>query len=383
MDLAIIGVGTATPPDCFTQADMADAARVLACTTEEQIKASRSILDHTTIQTRYLAFPRHWVRRMIEEMPRLPRAANSDLPRNDESPLSEWYPSGRADHRGPTTGQRMQRYIEEAPPLAAEASRLALDQAGCSPEEITALVTASCTGFAAPGVDIQLMQDLKLRPTTPRTHVAFMGCHGVFNALRLARAFAGSEANARVLVCAVELCGLHFHYGFDMQKMVGNALFADGAAAIVGRPDPQADVSHWRLTANASCLVADSESAIVWRIGDHGFDMALSPRVPRLIERHLRPWLERWLRDHNLTVSQIASWAVHPGGPRIVDAVQEGLGLDDSALQASRSVLADYGNMSSPTVVFIVERLRRREAARPCVALGFGPGLTVEAMLFR
>jgi predicted naringenin-chalcone synthase len=122
---------------------------------------------------------------------------------------------------------------------------------------------------------------------------------------------------------------------------------------------------------------------MTWNIGDHGFTMTLSPRVPDLIAAHLRPWLEQWLGQHGLGLERVASWAVHPGGPRILSAVEKALGLPREATAVSREVLAACGNMSSPTVLFILDRLRERSAPRPCVALGFGPGLVAEAMLFR
>lgn len=121
---------------------------------------------------------------------------------------------------------------------------------------------------------------------------------------------------------------------------------------------------------------------MTWTIGDHGFQMTLSKRVPNLIATQLRPWLESWLRQNGLTLAEIGSWAVHPGGPRILDAVDEALDLGPNALAVSREVLAEHGNMSSPTILFILDRLRSSGAPRPCVALGFGPGLMAEAMLF-
>ncbi len=138
----------------------------------------------------------------------------------------------------------------------------------------------------------------------------------------------------------------------------------------------------WRVTANGSCLIPDSRDAMSWTIGDHGFEMTLSRRVPGLIREHLRPWLESWLRGRGLHRQRVGSWAIHPGGPRILESIAEALELSDAQLAASREVFAAHGNMSSPTVLFIVEHLRGRLAPLPCVALGFGPGLVVEAALF-
>src|SRR5262249_14761321 len=175
----------------------------------------------------------------------------------------------------------------------------------------------------------------------------------------------------------------HYHYRWDPQKMVANALFADGAAAVVGVPEEVATASAWRIAATGSCVIPDSEDAMTWTISDHNFEMTLSKRVPDLVARHLRPWLTQWLAEQKLDLRHIPSWAVHPGGPRILAAVEESLELRPDALEDSKAVLAECGNMSSPTLLFILDRLRRRNAPRPCVALGFGPGLVAEAVLLR
>ncbi len=296
----------------------------------------------------------------------------------------EFYPlplNGNA--HGPALGKRMGMYEQEALPLALRAASDALDESGTSSYDITHLVTVSCTGFAAPGVDIGLMTALGLRPTVERTHVGFMGCHGALNGLRVARSYAENSPNARVLLVCVELCSLHYHYQADAGQMVANALFADGAAAVVGVPVPDDadDSGSWRVAATGSCLIPDSQEDMSWRITDHGFVMTLSPRVPSLIEGHLQPWLNEWLSDYGLTATEIGSWAVHPGGPRILEAVQSALGTTRESFSASNEILRMYGNMSSPTLLFIIQRLRTQREALPCVCLGFGPGLMAEASL--
>ena len=208
--------------------------------------------------------------------------------------------------------------------------------------------------------------------------------------MQAASAIATTHAHARILICAVELSSLHLHYGWDLESIVPHALFADGAGALVcvsSRYFPRGETcelpeDHWHVTAFGSCLFPDSEQAMTWNIGDHGFEMTLSADVPDLIARHLRPWLEGWLRRHDLQIKDVRSWAIHPGGPRILTAVRDCLGLDDQDLADSQAILADHGNMSSPTILFILEHLRRRSAARPCVALSFGPGLIAEAAIF-
>jgi prepilin-type processing-associated H-X9-DG protein len=198
----------------------------------------------------------------------------------------------------------------------------------------------------------------------------------------VARAFAESNPDARILLCATEICSIHYYYPWNPKRIVGNALFADGSAALVGTGDKNGPSKAWRQVANGSCLFPDSEFAMEWMIGNHGFEMTLSAKVPNLIATNLRPWLEGWLKTHGLTIGDIASWAIHPGGPRIIASVEEAIGLVEGVAWASREVLTEFGNMSSPTVLFILDRLRRADSLRPCVALGFGPGLVAEAALF-
>jgi predicted naringenin-chalcone synthase len=367
MSLAIVNVGTALPGTVVRQADAMRIARALCCRTAEQATWLPAMYEGTGIETRHLVFDPELVRDVLD---------------GTRHSGSVFLPRGTEDDRGPTTGQRLEHYARLAPPLALRAARAALDGSGVPAGRFTHLVTVSCTGFVAPGVDRALIAGLGLPATVQRVHVGYMGCHGAINGLRVAGAFA-ADPEARVLLCAVELCSLHYYYGWDPGKMIANALFADGAAAAVGVPAEQAPPGAWRLRGTGSRLVPDSADAMTWTVGDHGFEMTLSRQVPRLIARHLRPWLEGWLAAYDLPLSAVASWAVHPGGPRILTAVEEALGLAaEGALWASRAVFAACGNLSSPTLLFILDRLRAAAAPRPCVALGFGPGLMAEAALF-
>jgi predicted naringenin-chalcone synthase len=368
MSLALLGIGTALPATRVTQAEAVAAARAVCSRTAEQAALLPLFYRLTGIDARHMVLPPQVLRDALDGT----RVSNSDF-----------LPAGTAEDRGPSTGRRMEHYAREAGPLAARAAQQALEGSGLAPRAVTHLVTVSCTGFHAPGVDRDVIASLGLAPTVERTHIGFMGCHGAFNGLRVARAFTTADPAARVLLCAVELCSLHYHYGWDPEKMVANALFADGAAAAVGAFPGAAPAASWWVAATGSCLFPDSADAMTWSIGDHGFTMTLSPRIPELLGRHLRPWLAEWLGQHGLTVLGVASWAIHPGGPRILAAIEKALDLPRSATAVSRAVLAECGNMSSPTVLFVLERLIAAEAPRPCLALGFGPGLVVEAVLFR
>jgi predicted naringenin-chalcone synthase len=364
MSLAIAGIGTAVPTTVVTQAQGLAMHRTLACPTPEQYTWLPGMYTGTQISKRHSVLEQQLILDIVEGT----RLCNS-----------VFLPTGEPDDRGPTTGQRMQHYADLAPPLAAESCAKALSAAAQPAADITHLVTVSCTGFFAPGVDRYLVEQLGLRPIVERTHVGFMGCHGALNGLRVARAFTGADPAARVLLCAVETCCLHYHYGWNPQKMIANAIFADGSAAVVGVGVDRGGA--WRVTASGSCYVPDSAEAMTWTIGDHGFEMTLARNVPALLNRYLKPWLATWLDGLGVGLAGVRSWAVHPGGPRILAAVEEALGLSEADTAVSHEVFAEHGNMSSPTILFILDRLMRRDAPRPCVAMGFGPGLVAEAAL--
>jgi len=369
MSFVIHGLGTAHPPAAVTPDDGLGIARFLAGPDVRTSTWLIPVYTNSGIARRFQVIGGQVVR---------------DILGGTRVSGSPFLPTPGNDGVGPTTAERMRIYAEEAGPMAVRAAAAAVAESGFEPGSFTHLVTVSCTGFVAPGIDLALIRGLGLRPTIARTHVGFMGCHGALNGLRVANAFATADPAARVLLCATELCSLHYYYGNEADKLIANAIFADGSAAVAGTGgEPGDGPAGWCLSASGSCLVPDSVGAMGWTVGDHGFEMTLSRKVPALIAATLRPWMETWLADNGLSLEQVGSWAVHPGGPKIVTAVEEGLGLPPEAVAASRAVYAEYGNMSSPTVLFVLDRLRRAAAPRPCVALGFGPGLVAEAALFR
>ncbi|HYF15421.1 MAG TPA: type III polyketide synthase [Phycisphaerales bacterium] len=278
----------------------------------------------------------------------------------------------------PTTRERMQRFAREAGTLAASACRDALTRAGVSPVGVTHVVTASCTGFSAPGVDQALVESLGLPTCVERTHIGFMGCHAAVNALRVAGAFARAHERAVVLVCCAELSSLHYQFGdAAADSVVANALFADGAAAaVVSRSD-----SGLAIRSTSSALIPGTRDLMSWTIGDHGFVMTLSPKVPDVLASEVPGWIGGWLGRNGQTAADIDRWAIHPGGPRLLRAVAGALSLREEQWADSREVLAQHGNMSSPTVLFILDRLVRRGVTGPIAMLAFGPGLAAEGVL--
>ncbi len=283
--------------------------------------------------------------------------------------------------RTPTTGTRNDAYVRLAPPLYAEAARAAMTDASAEASAITPVVTVSCTGFFAPGPDYRLVRDLGLPATVERYHLGFIGCAAALPALRLAARICTAQPEAVVLVVCAELCSLHLTTSTDPQQIVAASVFADGAAAaLVTAEDGIGDGGGLELDAFATALTSEGEDDMVWRVGDHGFEMVLSAEVPRIIGREIRGAVDRFLEGGPAP----DAWAVHPGGRSVLDRVESGLELDPASLATSRAVLRDYGNMSSATVLFILRELLHDgalgEGAR-IAGLAFGPGLTVESAL--
>jgi predicted naringenin-chalcone synthase len=277
--------------------------------------------------------------------------------------------------RFPSTGERMARYEAEAPALAeAACDALGLEREG---PRITHLVLATCTGFAAPGLDHWLIRRYGLPGHTERTVVGFMGCQAAINALKLAHHAVRSDPAARVLVLNLELCSLHLQPSSEIEQLLCFLLFADGCSAAL----VTAEATGLRLEGFRAALVPEARDQITWRIGDAGFDMTLSGLVPLTLARALPEEAGAILAG--TAAEDVALWAVHPGGRSVLDAVAHGLGLPEDALAASRAVLRDCGNMSSATVMFVLQRMMAaaRPGQRGC-ALAFGPGLSAETMRF-
>lgn len=288
----------------------------------------------------------------------------------------------------PTTGARNRKYREAAVPLAERVAREALERAGLAPEDVTHVIAVSCTGFFAPGLDVELVKRLGLSPHTRRAVIGFMGCYAAFNALRVADGFCRSHPDARVLLVCVELCTLHFQVSRTLESAVVNALFSDGAAAAVLAARPEAEARGRLAYAADHCLLDDdSMDHMTWDVGDTGFRMGLSSRVPGVLARRLPAFLDGLLEPHGLTPADVDFWAIHPGGRAIVEKARDVLGLSDEAVHDSLEVLRLHGNMSSPTILFVLKRFLDRlddgADLRTGVATAFGPGLTLEGCLWR
>ncbi len=276
----------------------------------------------------------------------------------------------------PETALRMRAYEERALALAERAiADLGVDDIA----RTTHLIVTSCTGFYAPGIDVQLIERFGLNAGIERTIVGFMGCYAAVSALKLSRHIVRSDPGARVLIVNIEICSLHLQRPTDVAHALGLSIFGDGCAATLVTSEP----SGLALDAFASRLIPESADEITWRIGALGFEMHLSLDVPRKIS-------EAFSRDPaallgGAAASDIDVWAVHPGGRAVLDAVGESLALDAEALDESRRVLRAFGNMSSATISFVLARILRRAPElrdANCCGLAFGPGMVCETMRF-
>ncbi|MGO1539998.1 MAG: type III polyketide synthase [Leucobacter sp.] len=285
----------------------------------------------------------------------------------------------------PSTGERNAVYRREAPKLYAAAAKDAIARSGLEASSITHVVTASCTGFFAPGPDFLLVKELGIPTTAERFHIGFMGCAAAFPALRTATHICDAKPGSVVLVVCAELCSLHIRSSRDPEQIVASAVFGDGAgAAIVSSAEPETGGAVLEVGDFSTAITSEGEADMDWSIGDSGFEMRLTAEVPRIIGREIAGVVDGMLGTGGDPLADIDAWAVHPGGRSVLDRVQEGVSLPDEAMAHSRTVLREYGNMSSATILFILQRILDDDSIVPdarVAGLCFGPGLTVETAL--
>ncbi len=285
----------------------------------------------------------------------------------------------------PDTARRMEVYRDEAVPLAIEVARESLERSDWRPDMVTHLITVSCTGLTAPGLECLLPESLGLPREIARHTVNFMGCYAAFHGLRLAHLICSQHPEARVLMVCVELCSLHFQRKPDHDNLRSMYLFNDGAAACTVSRTPMPGTKVLALHGFASALLPEGGGDMAWNVAAHGFEMVLSKRVPALLEPNIADTLDRLLSDHFLKREDIRHYAIHPGGRDILHSFRSAVGLPADSLSIPFQVLHDYGNMSSPTILFVLAALLEHQpppqGPELVYAAAFGPGLTIESAL--
>lgn len=286
----------------------------------------------------------------------------------------------------PTTEPRNRLYTQWARSLSVQVARSALERAaGFLAEEVTHVITVSCTGFCNPGPDLEIVRGLGLPEGVERYHLGFMGCYAAFPAMRMAKQFCEARPEAVVLVVCLEFCSLHLQLSEEPDSLLANALFADGTAAVViSARQPAPGSSALALHTFSSALAPEGSGDMAWSIGDTGFDLRLSTYVPDIIASNVAGIVDGILAPGPWDRSDIGTWAVHPGGRSILDKVQATLGLTSDQITDARAVLKAFGNMSSVTILFVLARILDRtdlEEGHALCAMAFGPGLTIESAL--
>ncbi len=353
----ITAIGTANPANCHQQNDimrfMLDANNP-----DEKNRKLLPILYHRSgIDTRYSIFP------------------------DFSQTRGQWFFFGD-NNTTPSLENRMAFYNQEAVELSVSAIEDCLNTAktAINIQEITHLITVTCTGLSAPGLDIQLVQALNLSPNIVRTSVNFMGCYAALHALKIADAFCRADTSAKVLVVCTELCTLHFQKSNDVDAILSSTLFADGSAACLINGDN--DAKGLEIKQFYSQIALSGQADMAWQLSSTGFLMTLSSHVPKLIKQEIKNLLENSLQKLGLTTENITDWAIHPGGKNILEAVATSLELGSEALNESYEILKNYGNMSSPTILFVLKKMMENTAKTGNIfAIAFGPGITMESVI--
>ena len=298
--------------------------------------------------------------------------------------IDQWqfYPQTENLDPFPSLEKRMKCFNENAAPLSVKAIEKCID-GKISKKEITHLVTVSCTGMSAPGLDLQIMELLELDRNIYRTSVNFMGCYAAIHALKMADAICKNDRLAKVMIVCTELCTLHFQRESSINSITSSLLFADGSAAALVTHDSFKGMGL-RLDSFYSEVISKGRNDMSWELSSSGFLMTLSGYVPELIEEDFNSLVDRAVSYAGIKREKINQWCIHPGGKRILDAIQYSLGFDKNEFNHCYQVLKEYGNMSSPTILFVLQKimtqLEEREEST-IFGAAFGPGLTMETFL--
>lgn len=360
MEVSILGLSTAVPSYAFTQAEIAEKIIDILALEPEKAKTMQQLYQNSAIRTRHSVI--------------------SDFTK-DRPEWNFW--GAEFPKKIPGMAQRNELYKIEAPKLAYQAATKTLKAWGGDPNTITHVISVSCTGMVAPGIEFDLMRLLNLKSSVQRLGINFMGCFGAFKGLSVAQSFAKENPKNRILLVCTELCSLHFQVDPTPDNMLANSLFSDGAAGVIVGADPQShENSLWTIANYGSLGLENTTEKMKWEAADHGFIMKLSHTVPVLLGRQIASFIQT-LIDSTFSYTN-CDWAIHPGGKSIIQAIEKALKLEEGLTQASWDTLAHYGNMSSATFLFVLNRLSEQKSTKKwTMGLGFGPGLSVEGILLK
>jgi alkylresorcinol/alkylpyrone synthase len=296
----------------------------------------------------------------------------------------EFYPATENLEPFPNLESRMKWFNKAAPQLSVSAIEKCIDNK-INKDEITHLITVTCTGMSAPGLDLQVMEAMDLSNNIFRTSVNFMGCYAAIHALKLADAFCKNDKNAKVIVVCTELCTLHFQKENSTDNITSSLLFGDGSAAVLVTHDEN-DLDGLRIKDFYSEVAFKGKKDMSWELSSSGFLMTLSGYIPDLIEEDFNSLTKNALQHASQKKEDITHWCFHPGGKKILTSIQRSIDLPAEALQHSYDVLSDYGNMSSPTILFVLKEIMNElEASQNkkanILGAAFGPGLTLETFI--
>jgi predicted naringenin-chalcone synthase len=350
----ILSIGTAVPSYCHRQADILQFMQTVYAATETEKRKLRFLYTQSGIEQRYSVIADY------------------------SKPVHEWkfYSPSENLEPFPSLEQRMAVYNKQAPLLSIDAVRDCLNHKYRA-NEITHLITVSCTGMSAPGLDLQVADLLDLDKNLWRTSINFMGCYAAIHALKIADAICTSDKKAKVLVVCTELCTLHFQKEATLDNITSSMLFGDGAAAALLSGD---DGDGLTLDGFYSEVIPKGKRDMAWELSSSGFLMTLSGYIPDLIEEDFAGIVERATGKKGLMKNGISHWCIHPGGKRILAAIQKSIGFGEEKLVASYEVLSEFGNLSSATILFVLKKMmhEKQQPIKNLFAAAFGPGLTVE-----
>jgi predicted naringenin-chalcone synthase len=354
----IISISTAVPEHGHEQEDILRFMQSAYALDEAGKRKLRYLYKQGGIEKRYTIIP------------------DFSLPANDW----QFFPSTENLEPFPSLETRMEWFQRYALPLSIEAINKCLSAQPGLP--VTHLITVSCTGMSAPGLDLELMEALDLPPSITRISVNFMGCYAAIHALKLADAFCRNDKNANVLVICTELCSLHFQKDHTPDNITSSLLFADGAAAVLVTGNE--DAGGVSIDGFHSKVAYKGKKEMAWQLSSKGFLMTLSGYIPGLIGEDFNVFVDDALATVSLSKKDISHWCIHPGGKRILESVHSSLGFSNGQLQHSYDVLRDYGNMSSPTVLFVLKNIMdslEQKSKSKIFGAAFGPGLTMESFI--